>query len=205
MTEFTHINKQGNAKMVDVSDKNTTKRSATAHSSITVNPAIYKQIVDHTNQKGNVLNTAQIAGIMAAKNTSDIIPMCHPLMITKCNIDYEIDEVESKIKILATVKLVGKTGVEMEALTAATITALKTFTKPIHLILGGLERNQDFNELNDYMQYVKRIYAIGGVTDRVADYAASLNIPCDKCYVLADAMKKIKEDVASREVVLLSP
>ena len=65
----------------------------------------------------------------------------------------------------------------------ATITALKTFTKPIHLILGGLERNQDFNELNDYMQYVKRIYAIGGVTDRVAKYAASLNIPCDKCYV----------------------
>lgn len=87
----------------------------------------------------------------------------------------------------------------------ATITALKTFTKPIHLILGGLERNQDFNELNDYMQYVKRIYAIGGVTDRVADYAASLNIPCDKCYVLADALKKIKENVASGEVVLLSP
>ena len=87
----------------------------------------------------------------------------------------------------------------------ATITALKTFTKPIHLILGGLERNQDFNELNDYMQYVKRIYAIGGVTDRVAEYAASLNIPCDKCYVLTDALKKIKENVASGEVVLLSP
>ena len=87
----------------------------------------------------------------------------------------------------------------------ATITALKTFTKPIHLILGGLERNQDFNELNDYMQYVKRIYAIGGVTDRVAEYAASINIPCDKCYVLADAMRKIKENVASGEVVLLSP
>ena len=87
----------------------------------------------------------------------------------------------------------------------ATITALKTFTKPIHLILGGLERNQDFNDLNDYMQYVKRIYAIGGVTDRVAEYAASLNIPCDKCYVLTDALKKIKENVASGEVVLLSP
>ena len=87
----------------------------------------------------------------------------------------------------------------------ATITALKTFTKPIHLILGGLERNQDFNELNDYMQYVKRIYAIGGVTDRVAEYAASINIPCDKCYVLTDALKKIKENVASGEVVLLSP
>lgn len=87
----------------------------------------------------------------------------------------------------------------------ATITALKTFTKPIHLILGGLERNQDFNELNDYMKYVKRIYAIGGVTDRIADYAASIDIPCDKCYVLKNAMAKIKENVVSGEVVLLSP
>ena len=77
--------------------------------------------------KGDVLGVARVAGIMAAKKTSDLIPMCHPLMITKCNIDYEIDEVESKIKILATVKLVGKTGVEMEALTAATITAITIY------------------------------------------------------------------------------
>lgn len=75
--------------MVDVSDKNITKRSATAHSSITVNPAIYEQIVDHTNQKGNVLNTAQIAGIMAAKNTADIIPMCHPLPLTGIDITFD--------------------------------------------------------------------------------------------------------------------
>ena len=87
----------------------------------------------------------------------------------------------------------------------ATITALKTFQKPIHLILGGLDRNQDFNELNAYMQHVKKIYAIGSVTDRLADYAEGINIPCEKCYNLATAMTKIVENVQSGEVVLLSP
>ena len=87
----------------------------------------------------------------------------------------------------------------------ATITALKTFKKPIHLILVGLNRNQDFNELNDYMGFVKEIYAIGEVTDRVFDYASNLNIPCEKCYKLDDAMAKIKKNVKSGEVVLLSP
>lgn len=87
----------------------------------------------------------------------------------------------------------------------ATITALKTFKKPIHLILGGLNRNQDFNELNDYIKFVKEIYAIGEVTDRVFDYASNLNIPCEKCYKLDDAMAKIKKNVKSGEVVLLSP
>ena len=109
MTEFTHINQQGHAKMVDVSDKQITKRTAVAHSSITVNETIYKQISNNTNTKGNVLNTAQIAGIMAAKNTSTIIPMCHPL------------------NIQTTVSTTGKTGVEMEALTAASVTALTIY------------------------------------------------------------------------------
>ena len=129
MTEFTHINKQGNAKIVDVSDKNTTKRSATAHSSITVNPAIYKQIVDHTNQKGNVLNTAQIAGIMAAKNTADIIPMCHPLPLTGIDITFDWQEKTQAytLNIQATVSTTGKTGVEMEALTAASAVALTVY------------------------------------------------------------------------------
>lgn len=89
MTDFTHINKQGNAKMIDVSDKETSKRLAHAHSSITVNEIIYNQIVKNTNKKGNVLNTAQIAGIMAAKNTSMIIPMCHPcrLQVLMCRLN----------------------------------------------------------------------------------------------------------------------
>ena len=87
----------------------------------------------------------------------------------------------------------------------ATITALKTFQKPIHLILGGLDRNQDFNELNTYMQHVKKIYAIGSVTDRLADYAKGINIPCEKCYNLRDAMSQIVKNVQNGEVVLLSP
>ncbi|WP_114602837.1 cyclic pyranopterin monophosphate synthase MoaC [Staphylococcus sp. EZ-P03] len=128
MSEFTHINAQGNAKMVDVSDKSITKRTAVAHSSITVNEAIYKQIIEHTNKKGNVLNTAQIAGIMAAKNTSTIIPMCHPLSLTGIDIAFEWDTTSSyTLNIEATVSTSGKTGVEMEALTAASATALTVY------------------------------------------------------------------------------
>ena len=87
----------------------------------------------------------------------------------------------------------------------ATITALKTFTKPIHLILGGLDRNQDFNELNNYINFVKKIYAIGEVTDKVANYASNLNIPCERCYNLVTAMEKIHQNVQRGDVVLLSP
>ncbi|ANQ64928.1 cyclic pyranopterin monophosphate synthase MoaC [Staphylococcus equorum] len=129
MSEFTHINEQGNAKMVDVSEKNITKRTAIAHSSITVNPEIYQQIVDHTNKKGNVLNTAQIAGIMAAKNTADIIPMCHPLPLTGIDVEFQWQKTAQAftLNIQATVSTTGKTGVEMEALTAATAVALTVY------------------------------------------------------------------------------
>ncbi len=87
----------------------------------------------------------------------------------------------------------------------ATITALKTFNKPIHLILGGLERNQDFNELNDYLKNVKYIYAIGTISDRVYDYAKSVGIPCFNCCELKKAMQEIKKNVEKGDVVLLSP
>ncbi|ANK39286.1 cyclic pyranopterin monophosphate synthase accessory protein [Staphylococcus equorum] len=129
MSEFTHINEQGNAKMVDVSEKNITKRTAIAHSSITVNPEIHQQIVDHTNKKGNVLNTAQIAGIMAAKNTADIIPMCHPLPLTGIDVEFQWQKNAQSftLNIQATVSTTGKTGVEMEALTAATAVALTVY------------------------------------------------------------------------------
>lgn len=129
MSDFTHINEQGNAKMVDVSNKDITKRSATACSSITVNADIYQQIVEHTNQKGNVLNTAQIAGIMAAKNTSTIIPMCHPLPLTGIDVNYSwhTTELEYTLHIAVTVSTTGKTGVEMEALTAASVVALTIY------------------------------------------------------------------------------
>ncbi|MCY1590220.1 cyclic pyranopterin monophosphate synthase MoaC [Staphylococcus pettenkoferi] len=129
MSDFTHLNDQGRAKMVDVSQKDVTKRTATAHSSITVNHEIYHQIVNNTASKGNVLNTAQIAGIMAAKNTADIILMCHPLPLTGIDIHFNwlTDNDQYILNIEATVKTTGKTGVEMEALTAASVTALTIY------------------------------------------------------------------------------
>ncbi|MBF7020446.1 cyclic pyranopterin monophosphate synthase MoaC [Staphylococcus sp. 18_1_E_LY] len=129
MSKFTHINEQGNAKMVDVSDKSNTKRTAIAHSSITVNADIHQQIVEHTNQKGNVLNTAQIAGIMAAKNTSTIILMCHPLPLSGIDVsfDWVTNDNDYTLNITTSVSTTGKTGVEMEALTAASVVALTIY------------------------------------------------------------------------------
>lgn len=129
MTEFTHINAQGNAKMVDVSEKEITKRTAIAHSSIQVNDTIYNQIINNTAKKGNVLNTAQIAGIMAAKHTTTIIPMCHPLPLTGIDIQFEWrqEDTHFTLHITSSVSTTGKTGVEMEALTAASVTALTIY------------------------------------------------------------------------------
>lgn len=127
MDKLTHFDKNGNAIMVDVSNKNENERVATACSTIIVGEETLNRIKEGTVGKGDVLGVARVAGIMAAKNTSNLIPMCHPLMISSCNIDFEIDKFENSIKVLATVKLVGKTGVEMEALTAASIAALTIY------------------------------------------------------------------------------
>ena len=129
MSEFTHLNAQGHAQMVDVSNKEITKRTAIAHSSIQVNETIYHQIINNTAKKGNVLNTAQIAGIMAAKNTATIIPMCHPLPLTGIDIQFEWTQQDTTfvLHITSTVSTTGKTGVEMEALTAASATALTVY------------------------------------------------------------------------------
>lgn len=129
MSEFTHLNTQGHAKMVDVSNKDVTRRTAIAHSSIQVNDTIYNQIVNNTAKKGNVLNTAQIAGIMAAKNTATIIPMCHPLPLTGIDIEFEWTQQDTTfvLQITSKVSTTGKTGVEMEALTAASVTALTIY------------------------------------------------------------------------------
>jgi len=117
--------------MVDVTDKSETQRTATAKSSITINQEIYQQIKDGTNKKGDVLAVAQIAAVMAAKNTSQIIPMCHPLLLSGVNakFDWVIDEENHhyQIDILVTVKVKGPTGVEMEALTAASAAALTIY------------------------------------------------------------------------------
>ena len=131
MNELTHFNEQGHAKMVDISGKAETIRTAVATSSITINQAIYQQIINGSNKKGDVLAVAQVAGIMAAKQTSSIIPMCHPISLTGVNITFDwninksIDHYE--ITIEAEVKTKGSTGVEMEALTAVSATALTIY------------------------------------------------------------------------------
>ena len=131
MSELTHFNEQGRAKMVDVSDKAVTTRTAIAVSSIIVNEAIHSQIAAGTNKKGDVFAVAQVAAIMAAKNTSSIIPMCHPIALTGVDVSFEwkIDETEQHYEVLiqASVKTKGVTGVEMEALTAASAAALTIY------------------------------------------------------------------------------
>lgn len=127
MTDFTHFNDSGRAKMVDVGEKAVTERIATAGGKVLVNPETFRLIKEGGMKKGDVLGTAQIAGIMAAKKTSDIIPMCHPLMLTGIDIDFNMVEKTSTIEIKATVKCRGVTGVEMEALTAASAAALTIY------------------------------------------------------------------------------
>lgn len=127
MTDFTHFNDFGRAKMVDVGEKAVTERIATAGGKVLVNPETFRLIKEGGMKKGDVLGTAQIAGIMAAKKTSAIIPMCHPLMLTGIDIDFNMVEETSTIEIKATVKCKGVTGVEMEALTAASAAALTIY------------------------------------------------------------------------------
>ncbi len=129
MSEFTHLNQQGRAKMVDISEKDQTTRIAVATSSIRMPQSVYENIVEHKNKKGDVLSVAQVAGIMAAKQTSTIIPMCHPIPIKGVDIhfEWENEEDEYELFIEVQVKTVGSTGVEMEALTAASVTALTVY------------------------------------------------------------------------------
>ena len=127
MANFTHFNQDGEAIMVDVSQKDITMRIAIAEGSIKVNQEVFRSIKEQTNKKGDVLAVARIAGIMAAKKTSDMIPLCHPLFITKVTIDFELDEDNYMIKAIATTKVNGKTGVEMEALDGVSVTLLTIY------------------------------------------------------------------------------
>jgi cyclic pyranopterin phosphate synthase len=123
---LTHFDAAGRAAMVDVSAKDETARTATARGRIVMAPATLALIRDGRAGKGDVLGIARIAGIMAAKRTSDLIPLCHPLMISKVTVDLE-PEGEDAVAIEATVRLTGRTGVEMEALTAVTVAALTVY------------------------------------------------------------------------------
>ncbi len=126
MTELTHFDAAGHAAMVDVGDKPETARAATARATITMRPDTLRMILRGLATKGDVFGVARIAGIMAAKRTADLIPLCHPLPITAVSVDF-LAEGDSAVGITATVKTTGRTGVEMEALTAASIAALTVY------------------------------------------------------------------------------
>ena len=125
--EFTHFNEAGRSRMVDVSKKDVTERVAVAKGSITMKPETLTKIMAGQMKKGDVLGVAQIAGIMGVKRTADLIPMCHNIFISGSDIAFEIDEAKARITIEATVKNTGKTGVEMEALTAVSVAALTIY------------------------------------------------------------------------------
>ena len=127
MNQLTHLDATGNAHMVDVSDKHVTSRSATARAQVTMLPETLALILGGTAKKGDVLATARIAGIMAAKKTHELIPLCHPLLITKVSVDFVADEKTSSVEVSATIRVEGKTGVEMEALTACSVAALTLY------------------------------------------------------------------------------
>lgn len=125
--KLSHVDEHGNANMVDVSGKSDSVRIATAEGYIYINDVAMKQVVEHTNAKGDVLTTAKLAGIMGAKKCADLIPLCHPLMLSKVDVNFDVQAEKGRIKIESMCKLVGKTGVEMEALTAVNVAALTLF------------------------------------------------------------------------------
>jgi len=125
--DLTHINEQGRAKMVDVSSKEETLREAAAYGCVYMKSETLQRIKEGTFKKGDVLSVAQVAGIMASKKTSDIIPMCHPIIISGCDINFNLNFDENKVEITSTVKTTGQTGVEMEALTAVAAAGLTIY------------------------------------------------------------------------------
>jgi len=127
MSQFTHLNESGQAQMVDVTDKVVTQRRAEAESSVQMLPETLQLIIDGGHKKGDVFSVARIAGIQAAKKCSDLIPLCHPLMLSSVTVDLQVDVDSSRVVIRAVCKLAGQTGVEMEALTAASVAALTIY------------------------------------------------------------------------------
>ena len=124
---FTHINASGEANMVDVSEKTVTTRVARAEAYINMTPETLTMIIEGNHHKGDVFSVARIAGIQAAKQTSQLIPLCHPLMLSKVSVEFDPQPEQNRVRIETMCKLAGQTGVEMEALTAASVTALTLF------------------------------------------------------------------------------
>lgn len=154
MAKFTHIDSKGNAKMVDVSEKEQTLRTALAHGYIKLNAEIISKIKSALIEKGDVINTARIAGINAAKKTWELIPLCHNIKLTGIKIDFEIVEEEDKIIAAAEVKGYDRTGVEMEALTAVSISLVTIYDmcKALthDMLIGGIELLSKAGGKKDY-------------------------------------------------------
>ncbi len=127
MSTLTHLDAQGRAQMVDVGDKQVTTRVARAQAHVRMQPETLELIASGGHKKGDVLAVARIAGLQAAKKTADLIPLCHPLMLSKVNVDIELDRAENMAVITSECRLAGQTGVEMEALTAASVAALALY------------------------------------------------------------------------------
>lgn len=127
MTQLTHINEQGQANMVDVTDKRVSVREAIAEGYITMFADTLSAVINNEHKKGDVIATARLAGIQAAKKCSDLIPLCHPLALTKVDVTFDLDRENNRIKVSSFCKLAGQTGVEMEALTAVSVALLTLF------------------------------------------------------------------------------
>ena len=127
MAEFSHLDSEGRAVMVDVSDKEVTERTATARGTVSMAPETVCKIAAGGVAKGDVLTVARLAGIMAAKRTAELIPLCHPLALTAIDVDLRCDEPRGAVDIEATCRLAGRTGVEMESLTAVSVAALTVY------------------------------------------------------------------------------
>lgn len=157
MNNFTHFDKDGNAIMVDVSNKDETIREATAVGSIKMSEECFLKVREGDMKKGDVLGVARIAGIMGAKKTSELIPLCHILNLTKVEIDFSFDEENHKINSSCTVKTVGKTGVEMEALTGINISLLT-----IYDMCKAVDKGMEISEI----KLVKKTGGKSGVWER---------------------------------------
>src|SRR5579871_2412992 len=141
MKKLSHLNEQGAARMVDVSDKDSTAREAHAEATIRLSAAAFEAVTTGTAKKGDVLAAARIAGILAAKKTSELIPLCHPIALSQATVDFEPDGTQNSIRIIARAKITGQTGVEMEALTAASIAALTIYDMTKSVDKGAVIEN----------------------------------------------------------------
>lgn len=140
---LTHFDEKGNAVMVDVSEKKVTSRVAIASGIIRVNDEVMHAVLSGTSKKGDVLGVARVAGIMAVKQTANLIPMCHTLLINKCKIDFEVNEEKNEILVRCLVKVEGKTGVEMEALTGVSVTLLT-----IYDMCKAMDKTMEMSEIH---------------------------------------------------------